>query len=126
MKRSTTFSCRVAITVAIALTSLLLMTACTDQQGGKDPALLAKQAIDQAQIKHLESQQAGYAWASTTTTLEAATEAFKADRFPEAIIEAEQAAVLADASLAQAKAEQSAWIDRFPKASEIKTPAPTQ
>ena len=116
----------VSIPLILTLVSILLTTACSDQEVNKDPASIAREAIDQAQAKYAASQQTGYAWAKTTVVLEAATEAFKADRFAEAIIEAEQAAVLADASLAQAKAEQSAWIDRFPKASAIKTPAPTQ
>ena len=126
MKRSTTFPFGVTFTGAIVLMSLLLMIACTDQRAGKDPALLATEAIDQAQLKHLESQQAGYAWARTTVALKTATEAFEADEFPKAISEAGQAAALAEASLVQAKAEQTAWLERFPKASANRTPAPVQ
>ena len=126
MKRSTTFPFRVTFAGGIVLMSLSLMIACTDQQAGKDPTLIAKEAIDQAQVKHLESQQAGYAWAQTTVALDAAAEALEADDLPGALSEASRAAALAEASLAQAKAEQTAWLERFPKASAIKTSASTQ
>jgi hypothetical protein len=123
MKRSATSPLTVTVTVVIALVSFFLMTACADRQADNDPALLARQAIDRAQARHLESQQAGYAWVRTVGALEAAKEAFEADDFPKAISEAGQAAALAETSLAQAKAEQSAWLDRFPKASSNKTSA---
>ena len=120
MKRSTTFPFRVTFTSAIVLMSLLLTTACSDKGVNKNPSSLAREAIDQAQAKYAESKQSGYAWFQTSVVLEAATEAFEADNFSQAISEADRASSLAGASLAQAKAEQSAWLERFPKASSKK------
>lgn len=117
-----------ALALTLALTTGLFLSGCSEQSSeqstesspGKDPALLARQAIDHAQEKYGESAQAGYAWAKSRTALNAATQALEAGDMETAIAEAQQATALAEASLIQAKAEQSAWLERFPKA-----PAPT-
>ena len=95
----------------------------SNQSGDKDPALLARAALDRAQAQYDASRQAGYAWARTPGLLESATEKFEAGDFPAATSTADQATRLADASLTQAQAEQTAWLDRFPKSLLTKTPA---
>ncbi len=102
-------------TLTLPLTAGLLLTACTEQSPNQDPTTLAKAAVDQAQIKYQASEQAAYAWVPAKVALTLATQAFEAGDMETALIEAEQATMLAEASLAQAKAEQNAWLERFPK-----------
>jgi len=120
------------------LLAALLLIACTDpsteqsteqsngqnhkQSSDKDPALLARVALDQAQAQYEASRQAGYAWARTPVLLKSATEDFAAGDFSGAASTADQATRLADASLAQAQAEQTAWLDRFPKTDSSQSP----
>lgn len=109
--------------ITVPLLAVLLLAACTDQSqeqsneqsAAEDPALLAREALDQAQAQYDASRQAGHVWARTPVLLKSATEALAAGDFSGAISTADQATRLADASLTQAQAEQTAWLHRFPK-----------
>jgi len=113
--------------ITVPLLAVLLLAACTDQSqeqsqeqsneqsAAEDPALLAREALDQAQAQYDASRQAGHVWARTPVLLKSATEALAAGDFSGAISAADQATRLADASLTQAQAEQTAWLHRFPK-----------
>ena len=103
---------------AIALLSAGLLTAACSEQNpapAPEPATEARQAIEQAREQYEATKTAGHAWSKTGKLLTGATEALEAGNFPQAISLAQQAETLADASLAQAKAEQEAWRDRLPK-----------
>ncbi|MBV1931059.1 MAG: hypothetical protein KUG71_05015 [Porticoccaceae bacterium] len=104
-----------AIALALMLIAGLLLSACTKQSPNHDPAALAKNAVDQAQTKYQASEQAAYAWVPAKVALTLATGAFEAGDMETALIEAERATMLTEASLAQAKVEQNAWLERFPK-----------
>jgi len=93
-----------------------LLSGCDAPQDPQDPAASAQQAIEQAEARYQQSWAAGHAWSPTKARLHNAQEAFAAKDYAAALTEAERALALADASLAQAQAEQSAWQDRFPVA----------
>lgn len=84
------------------------------------PALAAGQPADQASAEaalaaaqKLEGEAAALKnrWIPTETALKAATAAFKDSHWDEAKASADQAAALAQASIAQAHEEQTAWRD---------------
>ena len=104
-----------AMTLALMLTAGLLLSACSEQSPDDDPVALAKRAIDQAQTHYQASADAAYAWVPAKTALALATEAFEAGDMETALLQAERATMLAEASLVQAKIEQNSWLKRFPK-----------
>lgn len=118
----------IALAMALTLTAGLVLSACTDRNAETGPETSSKQetdgnldtlameAVNEAQVKYKASEQAGYAWAKAGTMLASAQEALESGDFETAIHQARQATALADTSLAQAEAEQSAWLERFPKA----------
>ncbi len=114
--------------IALTLTTGLFLTACTEPRDNQNTdsitgpmtASTANTAIEQAQEEYTASQQVGHAWSSAQAALDAATTAHDAGDFARAASEADHAAVLAEASLVQASAEQGAWLERFPKAPEGK------
>lgn len=97
-------------------TSLLivLIAGCSEPEVDPGPAELARQAVERAEARYLDSQKAGHAWSQTRIRLESAKQALEAADYSSAEAEAEHAVALASASLAQAQAEQSAWRERFP------------
>jgi len=94
---------------------ILLIAACTQPPAAQTPAELAGAEIDAAAARYEESRAAGHAWLQTSVRLENARQALQNADFDSARAEARQAMALADASLAQARAEESAWRDRFPE-----------
>ncbi len=79
------------------------------------PAARAIWLIEAARAAYAESQAAGHAWVSARTALDSARAAADRGDYAAAGSEGEKALRLAEASLAQARAEEDAWRDRFPK-----------
>jgi hypothetical protein len=102
------------LNIAIALTVAGLLMGCTDSGSTTNPARTAEQAIGRAEAKFEQSRAVGHAWLPAKQSLAAAKEAYENADYPAAIAEAERADALAEASLAQAEAEQDAWHERFP------------
>ena len=82
---------------------------------GLDPAARAQWLIEAAQAAYSEAEAAGHAWVSARRALEGANAAFDQGDIASAGEQGEKALRLAEASLAQARAEEHAWQDRFPK-----------
>jgi hypothetical protein len=82
---------------------------------GLDPAARATWLIEAAQAAYADSQAAGHAWVNASRALEDARTAAAQGDFASAGAQGEKALRLAEASLAQARTEESAWQDRFPK-----------
>lgn len=80
-----------------------------------DPAGRAAWLIEAADAAYTESEAAGHAWVNARRALETAREAAAQGDFAAAGTEGERALRLAEASLAQARAEEDAWRDRFPQ-----------
>jgi len=104
----------ISMRMSLILTTLLI-TACAQPPTAQTPAELASAEIEAAAARYEESRTAGHAWLQTGVRLENARQALQDADFDSARAEARQAMALADASLAQARAEESAWRDRFPK-----------
>jgi hypothetical protein len=115
----------------LAISLLLLLTGCDGTGAKQNPDAssqttgqptgqqAAQHAIDKAQIRYSDSQAAGHAWLQTKVHLQSAKQALQENQFAQAQARAERALALADASLNQAQAEQSAWRDRFPRTRPI-------
>ena len=82
---------------------------------GLDPAERATWLIEAAEAAYADSQAAGHAWVNAQRALEEARTAAAKGDLAEAGAQGEKALRLAEASLAQARTEESAWQDRFPK-----------
>ncbi|NIP14801.1 MAG: hypothetical protein GWM88_08755 [Pseudomonadales bacterium] len=82
---------------------------------GLDPAARAQWLIEAAHAAYSESEAAGHAWVSARRALEGANAAVDQADFAAAGEQGEKALRLAEASLAQARTEEDAWQDRFPK-----------
>ena len=90
-------------------------TAGAEPPADLDPAGRAAWLIEAADATYTESEAAGHAWVNARRALETAREAAAQGDFAAAGTEGERALRLAEASLAQARAEEDAWRDRFPK-----------
>ena len=82
---------------------------------GLDAEERAVWLMEAAEAAYAESQAAGHAWVSARRALEDARMAAAKGDLAEAGVQGEKALRLAEASLAQARTEESAWQDRFPK-----------
>jgi hypothetical protein len=80
-----------------------------------DPAEAAGQAVAEARARYQASDEAGHAWRPARQAVASAEQALEAGELERATAEAARALKLAEAALAQAEAEQTAWVDRFPK-----------
>jgi len=103
--------------VIALLAAGLLTSACSEKRPptASAPEAQAWQAVERAREQYEASKTAGHAWIKTGKLLTGASEALEAGNFPAALSLAQQAETLAQASLAQAKAEQEAWRQRLPK-----------
>jgi hypothetical protein len=82
---------------------------------GLDAEARAAWLIEAAQTAYAESEAAGHAWVNARRALEDARAAATQGDFATAGAQGEKALRLAEASLAQARTEEDAWQDRFPK-----------
>jgi len=95
---------RALIRLAVILSVAGLTTAALAASADDFKAALAKAEAANKQAGALKNQ-----WTTTTDALKAAQKAAASGNFDEAVQHANQAEALANASIAQAKAEQTAW-----------------
>jgi hypothetical protein len=95
---------RALIRLAVILSVAGLTTAALAASADDFKAALAKAEVANKQAGALKNQ-----WTTTTDALKAAQKAAAGGNFDEAVKHANQAEALANASIAQAKAEQTAW-----------------
>ena len=95
---------RALIRLAVILSVAGLATAALAASADDFKAALAKAEAANKQAGALKNQ-----WTTTTNALKAAQKAAASGNFDEAVKHANQAEALANASIAQAKAEQTAW-----------------
>jgi hypothetical protein len=97
---------------------MLSVAACAEPEVGTqeaaDPAAKARAAVAQAEARYAASAEAGHAWRQPKALIEDARQALEAGDFETALNNADRAIAMADASLAQAEAEKSAWRHRLP------------
>ncbi len=94
--------------------SLILLAACTKSELPADPAEQASAAVTAAEARYQASRDAGHAWRQPAALIGDARAALDAGDYQTAVSIAERATAMADASLAQAEAESTAWRTRFP------------
>lgn len=94
----------VLIRLAVILSVAGLTTAALAASADDFKAALAKAEAANKQAGALKNQ-----WTTTTDALKAAKKAAESGNFDEAVKHANQAEALANASIAQAKAEETAW-----------------
>ncbi len=99
---------------AILALSLIVLAACTKSEVRADPAEQASTAVAAAEARYQASRDAGHAWRKPAALIDEARIALEAGDYQTAVSIAERATAMADASLAQAEAERTAWHDRFP------------
>ena len=98
------------MTLRIGILGLLMVCAGC----GATPVSPATAALAQAEARYAESVDRGFAWSAAKQSLERAREAMAAGDEAIAEQQAARALQLADASLAQAEREASAWQERAP------------
>ena len=98
--------------LVIGLIFVLLAVACGAQPASPETGAAA--AVDEARAKYEESVAAGFAWRPARVALEAAEAALAAGDVDDALVQAQQARALAEASLAQAAREARLWSSRPP------------
>ena len=99
--------------ICVVCACTLLLSACS-KPPAPTPGEQAAAAVASSTALFEASLEAGHAWTPTRVQLDAAVAALAAEDFAAATTHANRAAALANASLAQAKAEESAWAARFP------------
>lgn len=82
-----------------------------------DPAASAREAVALAEQRQQASADLGHAWHEPVVLIDAAREALEADDYASAIDKADRATAMAEAAIAQAEAERTAWRHRPPFAS---------
>jgi hypothetical protein len=99
---------------ALLALSLVVLVACTKSEVPADPADLARAALAEAEARYQTSREAGHAWRAPKALIDDARAALEAGDYETAASHADRATAMAEASLAQAEAESTAWRDRFP------------
>jgi hypothetical protein len=99
---------------ALLALSLIAFAACTKSQVPADPAEQARAAVAQAEALYGSSWEAGHAWRAPKALIDDARAALEAGDYETAASNADRATAMAEASLAQAEAESTAWRNRFP------------
>lgn len=93
---------------------LIVFAACTKSEVPADPAEQARAALAEAETRYQASWEAGHAWRNPKALMDDARAALEAGDYEAATSNANRATAMAEASLAQAEAESTAWRDRFP------------
>jgi hypothetical protein len=101
---------RALIRLAVILSVAGLTTAALAASADDFKAALAKAEAANKQAGALKNQ-----WTTTANQLKAAQKAAASGNFDEAVKLADQAEALAKASIAQAKAEETAWTAAVPR-----------
>jgi hypothetical protein len=115
-KKMNTPGRKMATTLAIAFT---LLAAGGAQSGAPStPEQDAKDALLEARTAYQTSDQLGFAWRPAKLALAAAEAALVSGDYAQVLEHAAQARRLADASVAQAEHEASAWQGRAPFTSD--------
>lgn len=106
----------------VAICSLSLLGACSEppatdtalSNAATDDATGIQATIDEARAKYMEAQQQQHAWTSTADLLQSATAALANGDMQSAKADSQRALLTANASLAQAKKQQSTWRNNIP------------
>lgn len=98
--------------VLVAFVLIVSMSAQAESSASEKSQ--AQQLLQTAQAKYEQSRHLGFAWRSTNQAIAAAQTAYDAAEYSKAQQEAQSAIKLAEASIAQANTEATAWRTRQP------------